>query len=100
MKQYEITVKRDGQTERHYNHIFAKNFADAKKEFAKLMTDGYKESSDNTIWLDDEHHEAGWYDGDYDPPELIASEKEIEKGFDYFSEDVFSYRLKKKGVNI
>ena len=118
MSTYSIYKKRDGQSFEFWTDIYASNFDEAKKQFAEMMTNDNWEKSNNTVWLDKEEDgvdETGWYDLDgsvvvlkEDPEDdfykiadyansemyLFCSEKEIEEGFDYWNEDVYTWELR------
>lgn len=107
---YPIYKKRDGQDWKLETTIYASSFDEAKKEFAKLMTDKNWSVSNNVVWLNpnDEDNqykirEEGWYDLDSTDrngnPELIKSKEDIEQGFDSFSEDVYSWELREVEEN-
>jgi len=116
MKDYTIFKKRDGQSFKPVGLIYGvENFREAKKEFAKKMTDDNHELSNNVQWLDKDQdgvNETGWYDfgggsplynedtEKYDPDEaedfLMVTEKEILKGFSRWNEDVYTWAIDKK----
>lgn len=115
MKTYTIFKKRDGQSFKPIGEIYATDFRDAKKQFAKQMTDDNWNQSNNVQWLDkkqDGVFETGWYDFNggiplfdeetekYDPKEaqdfLMVSEKDILKGFSRWSEDVYTWAIDPK----
>ncbi|MFH2013621.1 MAG: hypothetical protein ABIJ17_01480 [Patescibacteria group bacterium] len=114
MKNYSVYKKRDGQDWKKFSDIYAKNFTEAKKKFAENMTNDNWEKSNDIVWLDKSEgvKETGWYDlngsilvsfpdknegTDYanSEMELFCSEKSINKGFDFWNEDVYSYELRK-----
>lgn len=116
-KEYPIYKKRDGQDWNKINTIYANGFIEAKKKFAKMMTDDNHSKSNNIVWLvgiDSEgkqQAETGFYDMDssylvlnedetinYQESklELFCSEKSINRGFAYWNEDVYSWELRKK----
>lgn len=116
MKHYTIFKKRDGQDFKAAGEIRGvKNFTEAKKQFAKQMTDDNWNLSNNIQWLDKEQDgvfETGWYDFNagrplyneetekYDAEEaadlLMVSEEDILKGFDTWSEDVYTWAINSK----
>ena len=116
-KDYPIYKKRDGKGFKEVGSIYSISFEDAKKEFAKNMTNDNWEKSNNIVWLDKENdgvEQAGWYDLDaslygffeegtekegapnykYGMMDLICSEDAINEGFDYWSEDVYTWELR------
>lgn len=113
MKTYNIYKKRDGQDYKLVSEIHADSFENAKKEFAKNMTEGNHELSNNVQWLDKDQDgvkETGWYDFSggsanyneetekYDADEaedfLLVSEEVINEGFDTWNEDVYTWQLR------
>lgn len=112
-KDYPIYKKRDGQSFKPFGSIYADGFINAKKQFAEnCAKDLYDE-----IWLtylsDDElnnkNYDAGFYvnnslvwnedntiniESSY--MECFLSQKAIDKGFTSFSEDVYTWELRKK----
>lgn len=114
MKTYKIYKKRLGQNFQEVGEIYTDGWIKAKKQFARQMTDDNHNLSNNIQWLDrkeDGVNESGWYDFNggtplynedlekYDADEakdfLMVSEKEINKGFDFWSEDVHVWELRK-----
>lgn len=114
MKTYTIFKKRDGHF-KPAGDIYASNFREAKKLFAKQMTDDNHNQSNNVQWLTKEQDGVfvtGWYDfrggmpvfnedtEKYDPKEaedfLMVSEKDILKGFSRWSEDVYTWAIDPK----
>lgn len=110
MENYNILKKRDGQDWKIVNSIFASDFTEAKKIFAKNMTHDNHNKSNNIVWLDKSMgvNLTGWYDldasnivandsneVDYSKSEmeLFCSEDSINEGFDFWSEDVYSYKI-------
>jgi hypothetical protein len=119
-KEYPIYKKRDGKSFEKVSYIFADSFEKAKKEFAIKMTNDNHNLSNNIQWLDkdaDKVPETGWYDLDaswfgFTHPdngdetegepdyanathlELLCSEEVIKKGFDTWSEDVYTWELR------
>jgi len=111
--EYPIYKKRDGQSFEKRGYIFADGFIAAKKEFAKnCANDMYKE-----CWLsyfdasdfDQKGMEPGFYlnenlvynendtiNVDLSIIECFLSQKSINKGFDTFSEDVYTWQIRKK----
>ena len=116
MKTYIIFKKRDGQRFKAVGEINGmSNFSEAKKQFAKQMTDDNWNQSNNVQWLIKENDgvfETGWYDFNggsplydeetetYDPDEvkdfLMVTEKEILKGFSRWNEDVYTWAIDPK----
>jgi hypothetical protein len=108
MKTFDIFKKRDGQGFKVESSIFASDFEEAKKIFAKNMTNDNWEKSNNIVWLKKEEDgvpATGWYDlnasiltegeeGETDYAasqlELFCSEESIEVGFDSWSEDCYT----------
>lgn len=117
-KEYPIYKKRDGQTFEKVSYIFADSFKAAKKQFAENMTKDNWNLSNDIVWLDESDgvNVVGWYDlnasifgyfeegtekeGEPDyangQMELLCSEKAIKKGFDTWSEDVYTWEIRKK----
>ena len=96
-KEYPIFKKRDGQSFKEVSYIFADSFDDAKKKFAKQMTDDNWNLSNNIQWLEegkDDVNITGWWDFNYDPKELFCSEDAINEGFDSWCEDVYTWELR------
>jgi len=64
MKNYTIFKKRNGQSFKAIGEIYALNFIEAKKQFAKQMTDDNWNKSNNVVWLTKENDgvQTGWYD--------------------------------------
>jgi hypothetical protein len=115
MKDYKIYKRRDGQGFEFFGSIYADGLKEAKKIFARRMTEDNWNQSNNIQWLDSEEdgvEETGWYDFSGGTPSynedtekynveeardfLLVSEKDIEKGFDCWREDVYTYELRKK----
>ena len=118
MKTYSIYKKRAGQSFELWSSIYASNFDEAKKQFAEMMTNDNWSMSNDIVWLDKEEDgvdETGWFDlnasvlvqkedptnknytiTDYANSEmdLFCSKKEIEEGFDYWNEDVYTWELR------
>ena len=117
-KEYPIYKKRDGQSFEKVSYIFADSFSSAKKTFAENMTKDNWNLSNDIVWLEKSEGvaENGWYDfnsstfgffeegeekeGEPDyangQMELLCSEKAIRDGFDTWSEDVYTWELRKK----
>lgn len=114
-KHYPIYKKRDGQSFELVSTIYQDSWKNAKKEFAENMTKDNWELSNNVQWLDKDEDgvfETGWYDFNagsplwdeekekYDPNEaedfLMVTEKDINKGFSNWNEDVYTWELRKK----
>jgi len=113
MKEYPLYKKRDGQYWKEIGYILADNYKEAKKEFARRMTDDYWEQSNNIVWLDksDGVDVEGWYDfnggsplfyeetNTYDKEEakdfLLLSKKDIDRGFSVWTEDVYWWTIDK-----
>jgi hypothetical protein len=112
-QEYPIYKKRDGQIFNYVSYIYADNFEDAKKQFAKRMTDDNHNLSNDIVWLDKETDGVdctGWYDFNggyptrdektdkYDADEaadyLFCSEESINEGFDSWNEDVYTWELR------
>jgi hypothetical protein len=109
MNYYKVEKKRDGQNWKPFNEIYAPSFDEAKKQFAKDMTQDNWNKSNNIIWLNTGHgvKVSGWYDLNsgkavYDEETenweatddcLLVSEEQINEGFDFWSEDVYCYRV-------
>lgn len=112
MKTFDIFKKRDGQSFKVVSSIFASDFQEAKKIFAKYMTNDNWEKSNNIVWLKNEEtaeRGSGWYDlnasilaegeeGEINYAEsqleLFCSEESIEAGFDSWSEDCYTWELR------
>ena len=104
MKNYPIYKKRDGQSFNEVAVIYADSFADAKKQFAKQMTDDNHYKSNDVVWMDqktDGVKVSGWYDFNGGRPlddeaedYLMVSESDILDGFDSWSEDVYTWELR------
>lgn len=98
-REYPIYKKRDGQRFNQVGYIYSDSFENAKKDFAKQMTDDNWNKSNNINWLtveDDEVDCTGWYDLSYEPKELFCSESSILEGFDNWYEDVYMWELRDK----
>ena len=119
MNYYNIYKKRDGQLFKLVGEIYASNFSEAKKKFASNMTDCNHSLSNDIIQLSKEEDGvdvSGWYDlsgsilaetenphdkddtiTDYknSDMELVCSNDDINEGFDYWSEDVYTWELRK-----
>jgi hypothetical protein len=109
MNYYKVEKKRNGQNWKPFNEIYASSFEEAKKQFAKDMTQDNWNKSNNIIWLNTGHgvKVSGWYDLNsgkavYDEETenweatddcLLVSEEQINEGFDFWSEDVYSWRV-------
>lgn len=109
MNYYKVEKKRDGQNWKPFNEIYASSFDEAKKQFAKDMTEDNWHKSNNIVWLNAGHgvKVSGWYDLNsgkvvYDEETenweatdecLLVSEEQINEGFDFWSEDVYCYRV-------
>lgn len=110
---YPIFKKRDGQSFKEVGSIYADGFIAAKKEFAKnCANDMYKEcwlSYFDSSDFDKKGIEAGFYLNDalvYNENDTVnvelsniecfLSQKAINKGFSSFSEDVYTWELRKK----
>jgi len=111
-QEYSIYKKRDGQSFELKGSIYADGFIKAKKEFAKnCANDMHKE-----CWLsyfdasnfDKKGLESGFYLNEnlvYNEDETVnvensyiecfLSQKAIDKGFDTFSEDVYTWQIRK-----
>jgi hypothetical protein len=113
LKEYPIFKKRDGQDYKEIGYIYTDTFENAKKQFAKQMTNDNHNLSNNIVWLDAEDDgvdETGWYDFNggcparceetekFDADEaadfLMVSKKVIDEGFDSWSEDVYTWELR------
>jgi hypothetical protein len=110
-KNYPIYKKRDGQTFKKIGEIYQDGFIAAKKEFSKNCANDLQ----NECWLtylNDEElskkHDAGFYVNDclvynedgnvnleHSDLECFLSQKDIDKGFTSFSEDVYTWELRK-----
>lgn len=98
-KEYPIYKKRDGGSFKQVSYVYADSFAEAKKQFAKQMTEDNHNQSNNIVWLEkevDNVSETGWWNFNYEPAELFCSKNEIDKGFDNWSEGVYTWELRKK----
>lgn len=109
MNYYKVEKKRDGQNWKPFNEIYASSFEEAKKQFAKDMTQDNWNKSNNIEWIKDSEgvKKTGWYDFNAGSPIwneetekwenaddlLLVSEEQINEGFDFWSEDVYSWRL-------
>ena len=109
MNYYKVEKKRDGQQWKPFNEIYASSFEEAKKQFAKDMTQGNWSKSNNIQWVRDTEgvQKTGWYDFNGGSPVwneetekyenaddlLLVSEEQINEGFDFWNEDVYSWRL-------
>ncbi len=113
MRDYPIYKKRDGQSFKQVGSIYSDSWQNAKKEFAQNMTKDNWNLSNNIIWLNREDGVKieGWYDFNggtptyYEETEsytdevndfLLVSKEDIDKGFDYWNEDVYTWELRKK----
>jgi hypothetical protein len=113
METFNIYKKRDGQSFKDVGTIYASNFDEACKQFAKQMTEDNHNQSNNIVWLDDKRdgvNESGWYDFNggspvfdedaekYDADEaaayLMVSEKAINQGFSSWNEDVYTWEVR------
>ena len=114
MKTFDIYIKRDGQSFKKHNYIYAETFEEAKKIFANDMTKDNFEKSNNIVWLTKENDgvETGFYDldcsivafnektGEYDYShkntelEIFCLDKDIQEGFEYWNEDVYTWELR------
>lgn len=113
MKYFNIYKKRDGQSFKMIGSIYADTFEEAKKQFAKQMTDDNNNQSNNVQWLDkkqDGVKETGWYDFNFGNPAfneetekynadeaerlLLVSEETINAGFSTWNEDVYTWELR------
>ena len=110
-REYPIYKKRDGQSYEQVSYIYTDSFEEAKKQFAKKMTDDNWEKSNNIIWLkqkEDGVELTGWYDlncsilhgndeGEINysesKMELFCSEEAINEGFDSWNEDVYTWKI-------
>lgn len=113
MKNYPIYKKRDGQEYKETGNIYASSFAEAKKEWAKMVAN----SMHNECWLtyldksefDKKGFETGFYfnerlvfnenetvNTEASYIECFLSKKAIDKGLSFFNEDVYSWELRKK----
>ena len=100
--EYPIFHKKDGQQWSYVSYIFADSFDAAKKQFAKNMTSGNWEKSNNINWLESGDYkvtEEGWYDLNNinrktGQPELFVSKKDIDEGFTNWSEDTHNWELR------
>jgi len=111
-KEYPIYKKRDGHGFYYESYVFSDSFGEAKKIFAKQMTDDNWWLSNDINWLYKERDgvkETGWYDlscsvlskndkgeTDYSKSEmeLLCSEEAIVEGFDSWNEDVYTWQLR------
>lgn len=114
MNYYKVEKKRDGQNWKPFNEIYASSFEEAKKQFAKDMTQDNWNKSNNIQWVKDTEgvKKTGWYDFNainrHSEPTvwneetekwenaddlLLVSEEQINEGFDFWSEDVYQWRL-------
>lgn len=109
MNYYKVEKKRGGQNWKPFNEIYASSFEEAKKQFAKDMTQDNWNKSNNIQWVKDTEgvKKTGWYDLNIGKPIwneetekwenaddlLLVSEEQINEGFDFWSEDVYSWRL-------
>ena len=110
---YPIYKMRDGQSFKESGSIYADGFIDAKKQWAKIVSnDLHKEcwlSYLNADDFDKKGIEAGFYLNDslvwnenetinveLSNVECFLSQKAIDKGFSSFSEDVYTWELRKK----
>jgi len=110
MKTYNIYKKRDGQSFELINEIYASDFTEAKKTFAKNMTEDNHSKSNNIVLLskdDDGVDVTGWYDFNgtiptfdeetetYNSAEaadcLLVSQEDIDNGFEFWVEDVYQW---------
>lgn len=114
MRHYDVYKKRDGQEFILIGDIYADSFEDAKKQFAKDMTNGFYIDAGAIVSLSVEEDGVevdGFYDfnggtpevdenGKYNPIEardfLMVSKASIDAGFDYWNEDVFTWELRDK----
>ena len=95
METYNLYKKRDGQDYKLVGEIYASNFDEAKKEFAKecyndllngVHGDNFIELSEITDNVDQ--------DGIYYFGELFLSNLDLHEGFECFSEDVYTWELR------
>jgi hypothetical protein len=112
-REYPIYKKRDGQSYEQVSYVYSDSFEDAKKQFAKRMTEDNHNLSNDIQWLDKETdgvNETGWYDFSggyptrdertekYEADEAVAylfcSEEAIDEGFDSWNEDVYTWEIK------
>ena len=112
MKEFKIYKKRHGQIFKLFGSIYSDNFKNAKKEFAKnCANDLYDECW--LTYLNDKELKNQDYAGFYINESLVWNEDEtinfenseidcfltqidIDKGFNSFSEDVYTWELRKK----
>lgn len=78
MKTYIITKKRDGQSPKEVDEIYAFSFEDAIKHFKTMMTSNLYEQ-DNGVWEDECGNEIWGFNQD----------------FTEFKEDVFTWKIHK-----
>lgn len=103
MKVFTIKTKRDGQGWRNTGEIYAANWQEAKQLFTDNIRD-WCAKDDGVLYFDDEmikEHEndnihytgPGYYNADHGwmQPEAILDGQTI----DTFSEDVFTYTIKR-----
>lgn len=114
MKEYPIYKKRDGQSWQYIGYIYSDSFKNAKKEFAENMTKDSWNKLNNVVWLTKETGgvQTGWYDlgqsivvyaGDGSDKidkklsllVIVVLDKDIKKGFSFWSEDVYQWELRK-----
>ena len=112
-KNYPIFKKRDGQSYKEVSYIYAPGFIEAKKQFAKNCAKDLR----GECWLtyfdssefDKKGNESGFYLNEnivFNENETIncelsvidcfLSQKQINKGFTLFSEDVYTWELRLK----
>ena len=62
MNYYKVEKKRDGQDWKPFNEIYASSFEEAKKQFAKDMTEDNWHKSNNIQWVKDTEgvKKTGW----------------------------------------
>ena len=113
LKHYPIYKKRDGQSFQEIGSIYENSFVKAKKEFAKRCANDLYNDCNLTYLSSDEFDTKGFESGFYYNNSLVynedgivnvkesyidclLSQKAIYKGFTYFSEDVYTWELRKK----
>lgn len=102
MKTFTIEKKRDGQDWKWFGNIYADNFSEAKKEFAKTCKDNLIRGvhGDNFNHHDEDsikeiEGDTSWFEGAgvYYENVMFLSDADVEDGIETFQEDVYSYRV-------
>lgn len=113
MKTFQITKHKNGQSQKSDSgYVMANNFAEAKKEFSRVIERELHERfyGDNILWYGDDTidemkadgQDVSFYDGAgfYEDRSIVLSKAEINAGFDRFSHDMTHFELSPKGNKI